>query len=438
MARHALALGLFCVVSLALTWPLVLHLDTHIPGPVGDNVTFVWNFWWARQALASDTARLFETTAAFYPFGTSLVLHTHTALPALIGATALSSLSPLAAQNVVILASVALNGFAAYLLAWMLTRSWPAAVIAGLYFGASPFIAGHLLGHFNLIVAWSLPTFALLWLVALEKPSLPAAIAAGAVLGATAWTDYYLTVYLLLFSALALISRWITISWSLHRRRARPLDRAILWLCALLLLSAVTIRVTGGGVFYLGQTRVSATTGLPLLTSMWCLLLLYAWRRWSPVPRPSWIARSARRDLTSLIAVGATFLVASWPLVIEAWRILSRDEYVAPKTYLRSASEGIDPIGLFIGTPFHPIWGRPIQSLYDTLTIFGVENTAWLGLVGIGLLVVTRFGLTLPDTARPGDWCSSRSSYGHWDRTCVLPGRTRDSTFPTRSSDTFR
>src|SRR5207253_277268 len=99
----------------------------------------------------------FHTDLIFAPFGADLTLHTHTALPALLGATILRPLSPVAAQNVVILAALWLNGFAAYLLAFDRTRDFLAAILAGLVFAGSPYLSLHLLGHFNLIHAWGLP-----------------------------------------------------------------------------------------------------------------------------------------------------------------------------------------------------------------------------------------------------------------------------------------
>src|SRR4029453_2327240 len=50
-------------VALAVlhSYPLIRHLDSSLPGlGLGDNVTFVWNSWWMRQALASPT-RIFFT-----------------------------------------------------------------------------------------------------------------------------------------------------------------------------------------------------------------------------------------------------------------------------------------------------------------------------------------------------------------------------------------
>lgn len=151
------AAGAFGAVAIAWTFPLARHLSTHLPGrDHSDNVGFVWNFWWMRTALASGLD-FFYTTYLFVPTGTDLTLHTHTALPAFVGATVLGALPLVTAQNLTILAALFLNGFCTYLLAWRLTRDHGAAIVGGLVFGGSPYIAAHLNVHFNLTTAWTIP-----------------------------------------------------------------------------------------------------------------------------------------------------------------------------------------------------------------------------------------------------------------------------------------
>ena len=77
--RHAFALTLFAGLSVLWTFPLVANLTTHIPGPsAGDNVTFLWNFWWMRTAIEQRTDFL-VTPFICAPWGVNLTLHTHTA-----------------------------------------------------------------------------------------------------------------------------------------------------------------------------------------------------------------------------------------------------------------------------------------------------------------------------------------------------------------------
>ena len=61
-------------------------------------------------------------------------------------------------------------------------------------FGLSPYLAVHLLGHFDLVAAWVLPLFALALRRAV-RGSDAAALGAGLVLAITAYTTYYYVVY---------------------------------------------------------------------------------------------------------------------------------------------------------------------------------------------------------------------------------------------------
>ena len=137
-AWHVAAAAGFGALAVVWSWPLVWHLSTHLTGAgLGDNAVFAWNFWWMRTALSSGTD-FFRTSFLFAPVGADLTLHTHTALTAFVGATVLRHLSVVAALNVTILVSLALNGFCAYLLAWQLTRDWGASILAGTISGPRP------------------------------------------------------------------------------------------------------------------------------------------------------------------------------------------------------------------------------------------------------------------------------------------------------------
>jgi len=153
-----------------------------------------------RHVLATPGLPYFHTTYLFYPFGTTLIDHPHTALPALVAATLMKSFSVVAALNLLVLAYVFLNMTCAYALAWAITHRARASVLAAIVFGLSPYVAVHMLGHFELVPVWPLPLFALALRQALDGGSRAAAIAAGAVFAATAYISYYYVVYLLFFA----------------------------------------------------------------------------------------------------------------------------------------------------------------------------------------------------------------------------------------------
>ena len=202
LASHLAAAGWFAALAVLITYPLVANLDTHITGPgPGDHLAFLWNDWWARVVVREGHwARLFHTDRLFAPFGALLVLNTHTALESLGSAAVLGAVPVVRAHNLLMLAGLAANGFAAYCLAFAFTRRAGAALIAGTSFATCAFLSVHLLGHVNLVHAWVLPLAALAWIRFVSRPAATPALAVAVAFAATLWSDYYYFVYASLFA----------------------------------------------------------------------------------------------------------------------------------------------------------------------------------------------------------------------------------------------
>src|SRR4029077_14563465 len=140
LRKHLGPIALFAALAVAWTWPLAIHLHDSIPGAPGDNYSFVWNLWWMRHVLATPGLAYFHTTYLFYPFGTPIADHPHTALPAIVAATLLKAESPAAAQDLLLPAYVFANMLSAYALCWEITRQRRGAVLGALIFGLSPYL----------------------------------------------------------------------------------------------------------------------------------------------------------------------------------------------------------------------------------------------------------------------------------------------------------
>lgn len=406
LATHALAAAAFSVLALWFTWPLAAHLSSQVPGTgAGDNLTFVWNFWWMRQALAAGSS-FFHTDAIFWPFGTNLLLHTHTALEAFAGATLFSRLSVVGAQNIVIIASIAANGFCTYLLAYDITRSRVSALIAGALFACAPYFEAHLDGHFNLIAAWGLPLFAWLWLRALGRRRVVTAVAAGVAVVLVAYTDDYYLLFTGVFAICVLAHRWLRVTWTRRSgTRGRRdegtrgpgdegtkgfADRLLIAAALALAALAIAIAITGGIVFTIGHTRVSATTGYNIRTAAWLLFACWLWRRLRPGVRLSLTSRHRiKRDARVLALTAAVFIVGMLPLLLGSLSLWQQGDYISQAYFWRSGPEGVDLATLVLGNPFHPIWGAAIQRFYASVGIDPIEGVTWLGIVPIALLAAT-------------------------------------------------
>ena len=380
-SRHGIAAAASGLFAVLWTFPLVAHLSTHIPGPgAGDNVSFLWNFWWMRTALASGVDP-FHTGAMFAPAGADLTLHTHTMLPAFAGATMLGALPLVAALNLTILAGLALNGFCAYLLAWRVTRDYGASLLGGLIFAGAPYFAGHLYGHFNLTMAWTIPLFAIATIEAL-RGSRAWAIAAGVVLGLTAYIDYY---YVVFEASLAVVLfACLDCAWSVRRRAPGPVARAAAWLVAALvaidLVIILAIVVTGGFDLTIAGRRLSLHTVFNPLQVLWLLVAVWLLLRLRPaiaVTRPV-----VRPGITArMVVMGAAFAVVAAPVVWHGVRLAASGEYVTQRYFWRSAPAGVDAATVLLGNPFGGVTRAGTQRLYEQLGIDTIEATAWLGIV---------------------------------------------------------
>ena len=84
---HLLALGLYSLLAVVLSWPLVVHLGTHVPGIAQwafDESTFIWNIWTFKQALVDNLRSPLHSELIWYPLGIDLILYTYNFFHAII------------------------------------------------------------------------------------------------------------------------------------------------------------------------------------------------------------------------------------------------------------------------------------------------------------------------------------------------------------------
>ena len=397
MGRHLAAAGGFVILAIIWTLPLSLHLSTHLPGSaLGDNAVFLWNFWWMRTALASKVD-FFHTAYLFAPAGTDLTLHTHTALPAFLGATVLGSVPLITALNITTLASLALNGICTYALAWSVTCDRAGALVAGIIFGCSPFIAAHLMGHFNLTTAWTIPLFALASINGARSGSLPWAIVAGASLAAMAYIDYYYVVYAAAFGVCVFL--WETRTWTCTFARTAPARWLLIIVSALIVIDvgAIAAILISGFSWSIGSITISAHDLFNPMQALGVLVVVAIWALLRPSVRAAANHAAVHRGRVAAATTIATFALFAAPLLWKFGRLFFNGDYVTQEYYWRSAPAGIDAATLVLGNPFHGLWGAPIRDVYARLGIDAVESGAWLGGVAAILAIhAIRRG-------RPGD-----------------------------------
>jgi hypothetical protein len=223
----AVVLALYTLVALLLTWPLVRHFTTHVPGDGIDDPSLAWNLWWIKERLVDQrNLDIFHVDWMFHPIHINLGFYTLTPLNGLLSIPLQTTFSLVIASNLVLLSSFAIGGFGAYLLATQELKTQNvklknvalAACCAGfVYAFASSKLFYVSLGQFNIASSQWVP-FCALYLLRLSRATswrsgLRDACLAGLFLTLQAWAELTYASFLLIFAALVFL-------WSLFTNHA--------------------------------------------------------------------------------------------------------------------------------------------------------------------------------------------------------------------------
>jgi len=117
--RWSLAFSGYGLLACLLTWPLPMHLRTHLLGhPGGDLGTYIWNLWVFRHELLDHGRIPISTDHLFaYTGGADFSVHNYTPIASAIGAIILAPVGVVGAFNTLLLVFVSLSGRSVFLLA---------------------------------------------------------------------------------------------------------------------------------------------------------------------------------------------------------------------------------------------------------------------------------------------------------------------------------
>lgn len=207
----------YLLVGIVFTWPLVLHVDTHviqkgaIPVDAGQNI---WNLWWVRQALLTGS-NPYLTRYLFYPEQINLFWQTLGLPNALLVLPILLFAGPVVAFNTLILLSFGLGGYFAYRLGRTVLTDRIAALIVGFVFAFTPHHMQPLLGGALEIVAiqW-IPLYVLLLMRALQQQTVLSVLGAALLLTVTTLASHYYGLFCAVYTLLhVLLAALLATSW---------------------------------------------------------------------------------------------------------------------------------------------------------------------------------------------------------------------------------
>jgi hypothetical protein len=136
----------YLVLGLVAFWPVDPGVTRRLFGISGDYTLSVWFLGWLPHAL-SHGINPFFSNAMFVPTGVNLAQNTESPFLGLLAAPITFAFGPAVSTNLLMIISMPLSAFAAY----VVLRKWhvrvPAAALGGLIYGFSPYMVGQAQAH---------------------------------------------------------------------------------------------------------------------------------------------------------------------------------------------------------------------------------------------------------------------------------------------------
>lgn len=191
MVRHPLwsALALLAALTVILTWPQALHLDTRVPGH-DDPLFSIWRLAWIAHVLPTDPSHLFDANI-YYPHARTLAFSDAMLFEGIVAAPFLwAGVSPVLVYNLMFLAGIVSSGLGMFVLARYLTGDTGAGLVAAVVFTLAPYRIEHLI---HLELQWTVWMPLTLWM--LHRTIDEGAVRFGALTGLFLWLQIISCVY---------------------------------------------------------------------------------------------------------------------------------------------------------------------------------------------------------------------------------------------------
>ena len=130
---------IYLLLTLGMTYPLVVHLRDAIPGPPWDNLVWLYDLWWTKYTVFQGHGSPLFNPLLFAPFGYDVTLSETMVANKLLIAPVLAAASPVVAYNILLILSFVLTGLATYLFVYELTGNRAAALVGGAILAFAPY-----------------------------------------------------------------------------------------------------------------------------------------------------------------------------------------------------------------------------------------------------------------------------------------------------------
>ena len=143
------AIVVYVVLAVAIFWPVWSTSPTTVSEVGGDQFATMWFLQWAPHSLLHGLNPFFSGLAN-HPFGVNLLTNTSVLLLGWVATPVTLLWGPIASFNVLMTLALPASATAGYFFARRWVAWWPAAFVAGLLYGFSPYEISQSSGHLNL------------------------------------------------------------------------------------------------------------------------------------------------------------------------------------------------------------------------------------------------------------------------------------------------
>jgi hypothetical protein len=159
---HALSVVFFSLLTVAVTWPLVLHIGDRVPGwYIADNYEYLWKMWWFKHALLDLHQSPLVAPQLFYPQGFQLANAELVPLATVLGLPLTWLWGEIPTYNLIMGLSFVVSGWAVFALLYKITGNVWSGLFAGTLFVLSPYHVVRYGGILPLSSVEGLPVFLL-------------------------------------------------------------------------------------------------------------------------------------------------------------------------------------------------------------------------------------------------------------------------------------
>jgi len=187
----ALSITVYLVLAVLLFWPVWSTHPTTVSEVGGDQFATMWFLQWAPHSVLHGLNPFFSQYAN-HPYGVNLLTNTSVLLLGWLATPVTLLWGPIASFNALITLALPASATAGYFFARRFVAWWPAAFVAGLLYGFSPYEIAQSAGHLNLTFV-AIPPLMFLVLHELAVRQRGRAVRWGIVLGLLATAQFFVS-----------------------------------------------------------------------------------------------------------------------------------------------------------------------------------------------------------------------------------------------------